>query len=130
MKSELRLIKNATEYVPSEELTCIDKGVRGIYVLYKRRGFKNDDSHHYDVVYVGMARRSIKERLESHLKSKEGLWSHFSAFEVWDNITDVEIEELEGLFRHLYRFDSNANTLNVQRSYKPLAAVCKREWRD
>ncbi|KJY87998.1 MULTISPECIES: GIY-YIG nuclease family protein [Pseudoalteromonas] len=128
MKSQMRLIKNAMEYLPLENIIDVGKGTRGIYVLYKRRGFRNDPAHHYDVVYVGMARSSIKNRLESHLKSKDGLWSHFSAFEVWDNITNIEIEELEGLFRHLYRFDSNANVLNVQRAYQPLSAVVASEW--
>jgi len=41
-------------------------------------------------------------------------------FEVWDNIRDDEIVELEGLFRHIYRDDSRANTLNVQRRFRPL----------
>ncbi|NLR35230.1 GIY-YIG nuclease family protein [Aeromonas hydrophila] len=128
MKSEMRLIKNAIEYASIKDVSDISKGSRGIYVLYKRRGFKNDRSHHYDVVYVGMARQSIKSRLDSHQKTKSGLWSHFSAFEVWDNITDIEIAELEGLFRQVYRFDSNANKLNVQKSYEPLNIVAKREW--
>ena len=128
MKSQMRLIKNAMEYAGLESITELDKGIRGIYVLYKRRGFKNDSSHHYDVVYVGMARRSVRSRLKTHLKNKESLWSHFSVFEVWDNITDIEIEELEGLCRHLYRFDSNANALNVQRSYQPLKAIVETDW--
>src|SRR5262245_12780122 len=76
-----------------------------------------------DVVYVGMARRSIRGRLLCHVKTKGDLWTHFSVFEVWDNIRDEEIVELEGLFRHLYRKDSRANELNVQRNYRNAAKV-------
>lgn len=128
MKSELRLIKNALEYQTIEQITELEKDSRGIYVLYKRKGFKNDESHHYDLVYVGMARKSITTRLNIHKKSKENLWTHFSAFEVWDNISDIEIAELEGLFRHLYHFDSKANKLNTQKTYKPLVTISKRKW--
>jgi len=42
---------------------------------------------------------------------------------VWDNIRDDEIAELEGLFRHIYRFDAHANKLNVARSYRQLVRV-------
>ena len=52
-------------------------------------------------------------------------------FEVWDNIQDDEIVELEGLFRHIYRFDSRANSLNKQKAYKPLIQVRRQtesEW--
>ena len=38
---------------------------------------------------------------------------------MWDNIRPEEVEELEGLFWHLYREDSRANSLNMQRSYQP-----------
>lgn len=31
-----------------------------------------------------------------------------SSFEVWDNVRDDEVAELEGLFGHLYRPDSAA----------------------
>ena len=38
---------------------------------------------------------------------------------------DLSIEELEGLFRHIYRYDTQANGLNVLRSYKKLQRVLK-----
>lgn len=66
-----------------------------------------------------MATRGMRGRLESHAKRKAD-WTHFSAFEVWDNIRDEEIVELEGLFRHLYRHDSHANGLAVQKMFKKL----------
>jgi len=125
-KSELRLIKNALEYLPNTEISTVPRGTRGIYVLYKRRGKARADAHHYDLVYVGLASRSIASRLRSHKRTKGGLWTHFSCFEVWDNISDEEIAELEGLFRHLYRYDSRSNALNKQKGYKKLGEVRRR----
>jgi hypothetical protein len=46
--------------------------------------------------------------------------NYLSIFEVWDNITEQQVAELEGLFRHIYRNDSRANRLNVQRSFAVL----------
>ena len=66
---------------------------------------------------------SIRARLRSHGRTKRDLWSHCSVFEVWDNIRDEEVAELEGLFRHLYRHDSAASALNKQRSFKPMRRV-------
>jgi GIY-YIG catalytic domain-containing protein len=98
----------------------IPPGTRGIYALLKyRKKIKN-----FDVVYVGMTNRSIRRRLNSHKRSKtkgvDGVWTHFSIYEVWENIKKEEIEELEGLFRQIYRYDTNANKLNKQRGYKNL----------
>ena len=81
----------------------------------------------YNVVYVGMAGAGqgggIRRRLNSHKRNKPGLWTHFSVFEVWDNITEAEVAELEGLFRQIYSKDSRANRLNLQRSFKKLKRV-------
>ena len=120
--SPLRLIKHSLEFVPKADIRRVPNRARGIYVLYKyqRR------SGSYNVVYVGMARgerSGMAGRLLSHRRNKAHLWTHFSVFEVWDNIRTEEVEELEGLFRHLYRQDSRANSLNKQRSYKPLDRV-------
>jgi hypothetical protein len=41
----------------------------------------------FAVVYIGMsALGGIRSRLESHIKSKTKMWSHFSIFEVWDKL--------------------------------------------
>lgn len=85
-----------------------------------------------NVVYVGMARgerSGVKGRLKSHDASKSD-WTHFSVFEVWDNIYPQQIEELEGLFRHLYRQDAMANKLNRQKSYQPLVRLAKQSRMD
>ncbi|MES9945042.1 MAG: GIY-YIG nuclease family protein [Candidatus Thiodiazotropha sp.] len=122
-QSSLRLIKRCIEYLPVEDILRFPRGIRGIYVLYKYRSRINK----YDVVYVGMTNAGsgggVRGRLRGHKKRKEGLWTHCSVFEVWDNIRDEEIVELEGLFRHIYRLDAKANTLNVQRGFKKLRGV-------
>lgn len=131
-QSELRLIKNALEYLPKSEIKQVPRRTRGIYVLYRQRKPLNGQRKRFDVVYVGMARGGIAGRLRSHIRTKGDMFTHFSFFEVWNNISDAEIVELEGLFRHLYRFDANANKLNKAKGYKVLANVRRRseggEW--
>ena len=119
-QSPLRLIKRAEEFLAVSELRRLPAGMRGIYVLYRHRRRLD----RYDVVYVGMASSgSIRVRLRSHRRKKASLFTHCSIFEVWDNITEAEVEELEGLFRHFYRFDSKASVLNRQRSFRKLKHI-------
>ena len=127
--SELKLIKHTLEYIPKENINLVPNGTRGIYALYQKAA----DQDIYDLVYIGMARGlklGIRKRLRSHKKSKSELWSHFSIFEVWDNIREEEVEELEGLFRHLFKKDSKANSLNKQKEYKKLERVRKSTLKD
>ena len=82
----------------------------------------------FNVVYVGMARgekTGMFERITRHAKSKRKgpHWSHFSLFEVHDNISEQEVEELEGLFRHIYRKDKNANKFNKQKRHHKLFRI-------
>lgn len=73
---------------------------------------------------AGGVKAGIKGRLRSHsIGSKSRLWTHFSIFEVWDNITENEIKELEGLFRQIYRRDKRANKLNKQKQFNKLKRV-------
>ena len=120
-QTQLRLIKTRFEFISKQRIGEIPKARRGIYVLYNY----DRKQEKYNVVYVGLARNGFKNRLWSHKRSlkKNHLWTHFSVFEAWDNIRDEEIEELEGLFRHIYRRDSQANKLNLQRGYKKLHAL-------
>jgi len=110
------------EYLPQSDILRIPRYTRGIYVLFKKR-----PRGKYDVVYVGMAASqkaaSIRGRLKVHKGGKGKLWTHFSAFEVWDNIREEEIKELEGLFRHIYRKDTQANRLNKQKGFKKLGKI-------
>ena len=122
--SELRLIKRCAEFCPREELKNVPPTTRGIYALLRYRPIL----HKYDVVYIGMAggaKTGIRGRLWSHSRSRRRgeRWTHFSIFEVWDNIREEEIRELEGIFRHIYRKDTRANRLNVQRLFRKLIKI-------
>lgn len=122
--SILKYIKRCAEFRPKEELQDLPGNTRGIYALLRFRP-KLDK---YDVVYIGMSaapEAGIRGRLKAHSRSprKSKLWTHFSAFEVWPNITQAEVEELEGLLRHIYRKDSRANRLGRQKRFKKLRAV-------
>lgn len=117
-QSPLRLIRRCAEYLDEAMVFDLPPDLRGMYVLYKKRRDK------FDVVYVGMAARGgIRGRLKLHRRTKRGQWTHFSVFEVWDNIRDEEIRELEGLFRHIYKRDSRASRLNVARGFKALGKL-------
>ena len=119
------LFKRSFEYLQKGDFSSLNPGMHGIYILYNE---ESDSS--MSVVYVGMVRgerSGIKGRLKRHESSvrKANLWSHYSIYEVWDNIPASLIEELEGLFRHLYRKDAVANKLNKQRAYAPLTQLEK-----
>ena len=129
-QSELRLVKRIAEFIPKERIRELPRRRRGIYVLYNKprsSSHSGKKRERYDVVYVGMAKAGkaggIRGRLSSHKESKGDEWTHFSAFEVWDNVREDEIAELEGLFRHFYRKDSVANALNVQKGFKKAKLV-------
>ena len=119
--NHLRLICRCGQWIRKDLRGQIPKGVRGIYALHQKR------SDRFDVVYIGMANGSqgIRSRLASHARSrrKRDEWSHFSFFEVWPNITESDIQELEGLFREIYRKDTHANRLAKQKRYKKLRRV-------
>jgi hypothetical protein len=120
----LRLIKNWAEFLPKKRVSEVPQKTRGIYALLRERR-KNGKSPRFDVVYIGMSRSGIRGRLETHRRSnsKSNLWTHFSIFSVWGNITDEEITELEGLFRAIYRKDSTANKLAVQKNFGKLRRI-------
>ena len=68
-------------------------------------------------------------RIKSHRKNKRRKWTHFTMFEVHDNITKSEIKEIEGLIRHIYRKDSRANRLNRQLRHEPFIKVRQNSFR-
>src|SRR5579863_5512861 len=119
----LRLVRSCAQWIPKAELELVQKGFRGIYALHRHR----PRIKKYDVVYVGMAdgEAGIRARLKAHANSKRKrkMWTHFSYFEVWPNITESEIAELEGLFREIYRKDKRANRLNRQKRYRKMQNV-------
>lgn len=114
-------IKRLAEFRPKAEADLVPGGTRGIYVLFRHRRATGC----YDVVYVGLSRSGVRSRLRGHRRSrsKAKVWTHFTVFEVWDNVQDAEISELEGLFRQIYRHDTKANRLNVQKTHRPLKRV-------
>lgn len=119
--SELRLVRRCAERVPKSDIALVPKNTRGLYALLVKRGDE------YNVIYVGMAggsKAGIHGRLRADEKRKAE-WTHFSVFEVWDNVSEAEVQELEGLFRHIYRRDAQANKLNRQRRFKKLEIVRK-----
>src|ERR1017187_4765074 len=106
--SDLRLIQRCSEFCPQDSINLVPPNTRGIYVLLKRIKTAAAKPPKFDVVYIGMARglkTGIRGRLISHKNRVGNEWTHFSLFEVWDNISETEIAELEGLFRHIYRKD-------------------------
>ena len=102
--SNCRFIKHVAEFVPLELSKNIPYDTRGIYALLNKHGAR------FDVIYVGKT-IGLFSRLGQHQRDKrlKSKWTHFTLFEVHDNITDEEIRELEGLIRHMYREDSQAN---------------------
>ena len=120
-ESPLRLIKRCAEYQAKDQVRFLPPKRRGLYVLYQRRRVRGRET--FAVVYIGLATASMRKRLASHRRSKGTRWSHFSVFEVWDNIRNDEIVELEGLFRFVYKNDHRASRLNVQRGFKKMREV-------
>jgi len=117
----LRLIKHCAEFLRQEDVSKVPHGTRGIYVLLWHDPTASARKN-YEVVYIGMSRRGVKGRLESHKQNeaKRTLWNYFSVYSVWPNITDEEIQELEGLFRAIYRRDLKANKIAVQKGFGKL----------
>jgi hypothetical protein len=118
--SQTRLVERCAQWLPKKSAKFVPHGTRGIYALlhFRRRLGK------YDVVYIGMAAKGgIRSRLKSHAKSQTKVWSHFSIFKVWENIREDEVEELEGLFREIYRKDKRANRFNKQKKFKKMQMV-------
>jgi hypothetical protein len=120
--AELSIIKRYDEFRLKDDRKHIPKNTRGIYVLLNKEG----DA--FNVVYMGMAgaeKAGIHGRLNSHSRNKlkTGKWSHFSIFEVHDNITRETIQELEGLFRHIYSRDSLSQKINLQKRFKKFKKV-------
>jgi hypothetical protein len=117
-------IKRIAEFRPIESIDLVPWNIRGIYALLNYRPRKKK----YDVVYIGMAGKDeacIRKRLRTHRRSrkKAGQWTHFSIFEVFKNVDEEEVRELEGLLRHIFRKDSRSIRLGRARAYDRLKEV-------
>jgi hypothetical protein len=99
-------------------------------VLYRRRG------NNFEVVYIGVAgakatqMTGVVSRLRAHHRKKKD-WTHYSVFEVHDNVTRDEILELEALLLGIFRHDPRIKLANVQRGSRKLYRLRKRsQWRN
>jgi len=95
--SELKFIKRCAEFRPRTGNKESPSANARIYVLLCER----PQLKKFDVIYVGMARgvkSGIGGRLRSHARSvrKGSLWTHFSVFEVWDNIRRTKSQNWKG----------------------------------
>jgi hypothetical protein len=128
--ARLRFVKQCIQLrdLVEDEVRQVPNRTRGVYALYKKSG------RYYDVLYIGMAggpRAGVRGRLRDHLKNEEKRRkaTHFSVFEVHDNISEEEVRELEGLLRHIFARDQNANRLATQKTYEPLGFVETEDWK-
>jgi hypothetical protein len=118
--SPTRFIKRCVQWLPKSNVHLVPGGTRGVYALLRLRPRVKK----YDVVYIGMAASGgIRSRLRSHKKSQTKIWSHFSIFQVWENVGEEEVQELEGLFREIYRKDRRANRFNKQKKCRKIRDV-------
>jgi hypothetical protein len=119
-QSALRYVKRWRRYQAGDSWRTVPKNTRGIYVLYRSR-----PSGRFEVCYIGVAglgkngTGGIRSRLKSHAKNKKG-WTHFSLFEVHDNITREEIREFEMLLLGIFRHDRRIQLSNKQTGSRKL----------
>jgi len=124
-QSFLRLIKRWKRYEPRKNRTRVLKDTRGVYVLYNNRSADN-----HEVVYIGVAGLGktggggIRSRLRTHNRRIKR-WSHYSFFEVHDNVTSEEIRELEALLLGIFRDDPRIDLANKQKGSKKLRLLRK-----
>jgi hypothetical protein len=124
--SKLRFFKRCAEFLSKDLIRDIPLNTRGIYSLMIKK------NNIYETVYIGMAggeKAGIRGRILSHSKSnkknkdKNTSWTHFSIYEVFDNINNQEIREIEGIMRHIYSKSNSSISQNRQRSYKGLTNI-------
>jgi|SRR5688572_12481824 len=117
-QSLLRFIKRWKRYEPRKDWSHIPKSTRGVYVLYS-----NGSPHEYRVVYIGVAGLGptggggIRSRIKRH-ERKVKKWTHYSFFEVHDNVTRDEIREIEALLLGIFRHDRRIQLTNKQTGSK------------
>jgi hypothetical protein len=109
-----RTIKRWKRYLPRDQWRTVPLSTRGLYVLYRE-----GKSEAFEVSYIGVAGLGptggggVRSCLKSHVARKKG-WTHFSFFEVHDNVTKGEIRELESLLLGIFRDDPRIQLSNKQ----------------
>jgi hypothetical protein len=108
-QSLLCLIKRWKRYELREKWPDVPLSTRGVYVLYEEVAKDT-----YNTIYIGVAGLGstggggVRGRLKRHnVRIKN--WTHFSLFEVHDNITADEIREIEALLLGIFRHDPRMN---------------------
>ncbi len=134
-QAPLRLIKRCKLYQLRGDWNPIPPITRGVYVLYRAGRPRNGRKRIFEVAYIGVGgvstapRSGVATRIRSHHKTKDD-WTHYSFFEVHDNISREEILELEGLLLRIFRHDPRIRLANVQLGSKVLWSLSqKRAWR-
>jgi hypothetical protein len=130
-QAPLKLIKRCRLHLKRGDWK-IPPVTRGIYVLY-REGLGRGKNKTYEVFYIGVggisknAHTGIGGRVKHHHKSesKRDLWTHYSLFEVHDNVSREEILELESLFLWIFGSDPRIKLANVQLGLKTLKHLSK-----
>ena len=124
-QSIFRIIKRWRRYQVRGDWKQVPKRTRGLYVLYD-----SGSSDQCKVVYIAVAglgaggTGGIQGRLKGHHRRKnKKMWTHYSAFEVHDNITRDEIRELEALLLAIFRHDPRIALANKQRGSKRLYSL-------
>jgi hypothetical protein len=130
-----RLLKRWKRYRSRGSVNDIPRNTRGLYVLYRKKG---DDATRklYEVTYIGVAglgkggTGGIRGRLQRHASKKKQKrrmkrqnWTHYSMFEVHDNVTREEIRELETLLLAIFKHDRRIQLTNKQRDSRKLTAL-------
>ena|SRR5438552_947521 len=130
-QAPLKLIKRCRFYKRRGDWKPIPPVTRGVYVLYRERPARGAGKQ-FEVAYIGVggvskvAQTGIGGRIKEHHKTKED-WTHYSFFEVHDNVSRDEILELEGLLLSIFRHDQRIKLANVQLSSKALQSLSKSE---
>jgi hypothetical protein len=87
--------------------------------------YRNRSSSNHEVLYIGVAGLGntggggIQSRLRMHARRKKD-WTHFSFFEVHDNVTSDEIREIEALLLGIFRDDQRIELANKQKGSRKL----------
>jgi hypothetical protein len=124
-QSLLRFIKRWKRYEPRKNWSQIPRDTRGVYVLYRR-----GSADSYNVVYIPVAGLGMtggggaRSRLRRH-NSRIKNWTHYSVFEVHDNVTREEIREFEALLLGIFRRDPRIELTNKRKGSKKLYQLQK-----
>lgn len=137
--SLLRIIKRWRRYEPRDEWKYLLPITRGIYVLYRAEPSGAPPKGRpkiYTVTYIGVAgiakqpKSGIGSRLRNHHKNRKN-WTHYSFFEVHDNVSRYEILELEVLLLAIFRHDPRIQLENKQKGSARLNQLRKGKiWHD